>query len=164
MRSRPKILFARTLEQAKDIYSEYKDYLLCVITDLELGNDMNAGLSLIDVLQKESSFVPILAQSSDAELLRKAREKGVEVSNKNTPFVLNDFHNFLLKKCGFGDFIFQEENGNEIETAKTMAEFENTLATIPISSFEFHQKHKHFCTWLIARGELSLAKKLRKTD
>ena len=162
MRSRPKILFAKNLEEAKELLEKYKDYLLCVITDLELQGENHAGLELIDIVKNSSPYVPVLAQSSDSELLREAHKKGVEVSHKNTPFILNDFHNFLVNKCGFGDFVFRNGSGDEVYTVKTLAEFEKKLAEIPIEVFEYHKKNKHFCTWLAARGELTLAKKLRK--
>ena len=162
MRSRPKILFAKNLKQAKEVLKKYNDYLLCVITDLELQGEDTAGLQLIDIVKTSSPYVPILAQSSDSELLREAYKKGVDVSHKDTPFILNDFHNFLIRKCGFGDFVFRTDSGEEVYIAKTLSEFEKGLAEIPIEVFEYHQQNKHFCTWLAARGELTLAKKLRK--
>ncbi len=164
MRTRPKILLAKTFEQAKNLYTDYKNYLLAVITDMELGNFESAGLEIIDFVKNENPYVPILAQSSNASLLKKARQKGVEVSHKNTPFVLNDFNTFLMKNCGFGDFVFRDGKGNEIAVAKTFNEFEKLLAEIPIESFEYHSKKKDFCTWLIPRRELTLARKLRKIN
>ena len=162
MRTRPKILHAKNFSEAKEFYEKYKDYLLCVITDMELGDNKNAGIEIIDFVKQENPFVPILAQSSDAELLSIARNKNVEISHKNTPFVLNDFHNFLIKNCGFGDFVFRTEKGDEIAVAKTFNEFEKLLAEIPIESFKYHSDKKDFCTWLVPRRELTLVKKLRK--
>jgi CheY-like chemotaxis protein len=162
MRTRPKILLAKNFLEAKFYFEKYKDYLLSVITDMELGDNKNAGMEIIDFVKKETPDIPILAQSSDSELLKKAREKGVEISHKNTPFVLNDFNMFLKKTCGFGDFVFRDSKGNEIAVAKTFNEFEKLLSEIPIDSFKYHAKRKHFCMWLVPRRELTLVKKLRK--
>jgi len=162
MRTRPKILFAKIYNEAKKFLKKYKDYILSVITDIELENKRDAGFEIIDFVKEENPYIPILTQSSDAALLKKAREKGAEISHKNTPFVLNDLHMFLLRSCGFGDFVFRDSNGNEIAVAKTFNEFEKLIEKIPLDSFKYHAEKKQFCTWLIPRRELTLAKKLRK--
>ncbi len=162
MRTRPKILHAKTFEEAKELFNFYKDYILAVITDIELGEFETAGLEIVDFVKKEDPYIPILVQSANSKLLKIARDKDVWVSHKNTPFLLSDLNRFLTEKCGFGDFIFRDKDGNQIAVAKTFAEFEKILSEIPLESFEYHAKRKEFCTWLIPRRELILAKKIRK--
>jgi hypothetical protein len=52
MRSRPKILLARNYEEAITIFNKYKDFLLCVISDVEFDwggkPDKTAGVKFID--------------------------------------------------------------------------------------------------------------------
>ncbi len=162
MRTRPKILLATTKEEVFDIYNSYKDFLLCVITDIELKKSDETGIELAELIKDENPDVPILVQSSDTSLLRKAKNLGFNVTYKNSPFILNELKNFLFESCGFGDFIFRDEKGNEISRAKNIMEFQEQLKKIPIESFQYHAQRKHYCMWLLTRGELNLAKKLRK--
>ncbi len=163
MRTRPKILLATTREEAEQLYERYKNYLLCIISDIQLESDDDEfGLELVEKMKTEDSDVPILIQSSEPTLLKKAKKMGVDISYKNSPFVLNELRKFLLEKCGFGDFIFRNEKGEEIARARSLTEFEEKLKQIPIDSFAYHANRKHYCMWLLTRGELKLAQKLRK--
>jgi len=71
MRGRPKIVLARTYEEAINIYNKYKDNTLGVITDVrfpltERGEkDGLAGIKLISAIRKEDPFVPLIDQSSE---------------------------------------------------------------------------------------------------
>eukprot|EP00825_Cyclidium_porcatum_P020697 TRINITY_DN23350_c0_g1_i2.p1 TRINITY_DN23350_c0_g1~~TRINITY_DN23350_c0_g1_i2.p1 ORF type:complete len:188 (+),score=18.55 TRINITY_DN23350_c0_g1_i2:56-565(+) len=51
MRSRPKILLARNYEEAVAIFNKYKDFMLCVISDMEFDRggkmDKHAGVNFI---------------------------------------------------------------------------------------------------------------------
>ncbi len=69
MRSRPKILHARNYEDAMYIYEKYKDFMLCVISDVEFERngqlDKNAGVDFIKYVKKQVLPLPIILQSSD---------------------------------------------------------------------------------------------------
>ncbi len=164
MRTRPKILLATTREEAFEIYNLYKDFLLCVISDIELGKNDETGIELSLKIREENPDVPILIQSSDTQLLRKAKALNFNICYKNSPFIMSEIKNFLFKNCGFGDFIFRDTKGNEISRAKNIIEFQEQLKNIPIESFKYHADKKHYCMWLLTRGELRLAKKLRKIN
>ena len=70
MRGRPKIVLARTYEEAFGIYEKYKNNILGVITDVrfprvERGEkDGLAGIKLCAAIRKEDPFVPLIIQSS----------------------------------------------------------------------------------------------------
>ena len=74
MRGRPKIVLARTYEEAFGIYQKYKNNILGVITDVrsprvERGEkDGLAGIKLCAAIRKEDPFVPLIIQSSDCLL------------------------------------------------------------------------------------------------
>ena len=162
MRTRPKIILATSKEEAFNFYEEYKDFLLCVISDIELEENDESGIELSKLIRNENPDVPILIQSSDPNLLRKAKELNFNVTFKNSPFIISEIKNFLIENCGFGDFVFRDLKGNELLRAKTIIEFEQMLKDIPIETFKYHADRKHYCMWLLTRGELSLAKKLRR--
>ena len=69
MRSRPKILLARNYEEAIAIFNKYKDFLLCVISDVEFDRggkmDKHAGVNFIKYVKSHISKLPIILQSSE---------------------------------------------------------------------------------------------------
>jgi hypothetical protein len=65
-----------------------------------------------------------------------------------------------MKYLGFGDFIFRDKDGKEIAVAKSLREFETLLHEIPDESFYLHARENQFSLWLMARGEIKLARTL----
>ena len=69
MRSRPKILHARNYEDAIYFYNKYKDFLSCVISDVEFEQDgkMNktAGIRFIKYIRSHLINLPVILQSAD---------------------------------------------------------------------------------------------------
>ena len=72
MRARPKILFAKTFEEAVHLYQIYKHNLLGVISDISYRvqgqMDKEAGIKLARLIRKDGSRIPVLLQSSGAWL------------------------------------------------------------------------------------------------
>ncbi|MBN1599371.1 MAG: hypothetical protein JW894_13845 [Bacteroidales bacterium] len=164
MRSRPKILLARNYEDAIYIFNKYKDFMLCVISDVEFEKegkiDKKAGIKFIRYVQSHIFNLPIVLQSSDDKNHQLARELKVSYINKNSETLLNDLKNFLLKYLGFGDFIFRDKEGKKIGVARSLREFETQLQQITNESFYLHALENQFSLWLMARGEINLARTL----
>ncbi len=164
MRSRPKILHATNYEEAVFIFNKYRDYMLCVISDMEFEQegklDKNAGVRFIKYIQSQTMGLPAILQSSDKNNERIAKRLGVQFLNKNSESLLTDLKNFLTFHLGFGNFIFRNKEGNKISVAKSLREFEQLLHTIPEESLYFHGSDNQFSLWLMARGEIQLAKLL----
>jgi hypothetical protein len=162
MRSRPKILLARNYEDAMHLYNQYKDYLLCVISDIEYEKggtlDKTAGLKFIKYVKSHMLNVPIILQSSENKNIQKADDLGVYFINKNSESLLNDLTKYLNDYLGFGDFIFRDKAGNQIGRARTLKEFEEQLAVVPNETFYLHACENQYSIWLMARGEIQLAK------
>ncbi len=118
MRSRPKILHARTYEDAMYIFNKYKDYMLCVISDVEFENDgkpdKSAGIKFIKYIKSHILNLPILLQSSESSNEQLARSLNVGFINKNSDTLLSDLKNFLTYYLGFGDFVFSNREGKPI--------------------------------------------------
>ncbi|MBN1187392.1 MAG: hypothetical protein JXB49_34265 [Bacteroidales bacterium] len=164
MRSRPKILLARNYEDALYIFNKYKDYLLCVISDVEFDRngkqDCMAGLKFIEFVRSHIINLPIILQSSDIKNETVAKKLKVHFINKNSDTLFNDLKNFLTQYLGFGDFIFRNKSGEPIAKARSLREFETVLKEIPDESFYIHATENQFSLWLMARGEIQLAKTL----
>ena len=164
MRSRPKILLARNYEDAMYIFNKYKDFMLCVISDVEFDRegkpDKTAGIRFIKYIKSHILNLPILLQSSEKSIESVARSLNVGFINKNSDTLLNDLKNFLTYYLGFGDFVFRNNEGEPIGIAKSLREFEALLQVIPDETFYLHAVENQFSLWLMARGEIELARTL----
>ncbi|MBN1952916.1 MAG: hypothetical protein JW801_17055 [Bacteroidales bacterium] len=164
MRSRPKILLARNYEDALFVFNKYKDFLLCVISDVEFDKegklDKKAGITFIKHIKSHVLNLPIVLQSSDDQNKKLAKELKVDYINKNSETLLNDLKRFLQQNMGFGDFIFRNKQGEVLGKARSLREFEQKINQIPDESFYLHALENQFSLWLMARGEIELARTL----
>ena len=164
MRSRPKILLARNYEDALYIFNKYKDFLLCVISDIEFEKDgkldKKAGVKFIQYVKSHILNLPIILQSSDNRYKKLADELKTSFINKNSESLLNDLKKFLTQYLGFGDFVFRDKDGNQIAKAHSLREFETLLPKVPDETFYLHARENQFSLWLMARGEIQLARTL----
>ncbi len=162
MRARPKILLAHTYEEAMEIFNKYKDYFLCVISDVcfpknnELYDD--AGFEFIKFVKKNVLNLPTVLQSSNPENAEKSYEIKSNFINKNSESLLQDLKSFINYHLGFGHFVYRDNQGRQIAVAKSMAEFESFLKTVPDDSLIYHAVKNQFSLWLMARGEIQIAK------
>ena len=165
IRARPKILLASTYEEALKIFETYKPYLLTVITDVRFNRagvcDENAGFDFLQFAKHELPDLPILVQSSEPNVREKAFAIGASFIDKNSESLEMELAAFLQANLGFGSFVFRMPDGREIARAHNMREFVQKLNEIPIESLLYHGEHNHFSAWLMARGEIHVAKMLR---
>jgi hypothetical protein len=164
MRSRPKILLARNYDEAVVIFNKYKDFLLCVISDVEFERngkmDKRAGINFIKYARSHIIDLPVILQSSDKANERIAKKLKVHYINKNSETLLSGIKRYLNRFLGFGNFTFRDKEGNKIGVAKNLREFEKLISEIPDESFHLHASENQFSLWLMARGEIQLAKTL----
>ena len=162
LKARPKILLASTYEEAMYIFNKYKEYILCLISDVKFKKDgrLNdtAGFSLVKQTRRECRELPIVLQSSDDNNASEAYNMKTTFINKNSETLLGDFRSFITHYLGFGNFIYRDKNGRQIGHARSLKEFEDQLRTIPEESLLYHARKDHFSLWLMARGEINAAK------
>ncbi len=165
MRVRPKVLLAHDYASALELYDKYKEYILCVISDVRYqihdAPDAKAGIKLIEHILKRSPDLPIILQSSEDENAAIAQKMGVHFLNKNSKHLFKNLREYMVYSLGFGNFIFRNPNGEVIDEAANIADFEHKILKIPEESLEFHSKFNHFSNWLIVHGEIQIAKKIR---
>ncbi|MCX6231495.1 MAG: PAS domain-containing protein [Bacteroidetes bacterium] len=171
LRARPKILLVKSYEESIDIFNKYRDYMLCLISDMKFYRnnelDENAGYDLVKYVRDKIKDLPIIIQSSDPENAKLAYELKVTFIDKGSDTLSQDIKSFISHYLGFGNFIYKDGEGHDIAIASSLKEFEKHLKTIPDESLIYHGKRNHFSLWLMARGEISIAKKinpLKTTD
>lgn len=166
MRSRPKVIIANNYEDAVEIFEKYKNFILCIISDMKYEKDgikeEFAGKELIKYVKKRIPDLPALLQSSEESNRIYAEEIGACFINKNSESLSLDLKNFIVENLGFGDFVFRDKDGKDIARAKSLNEFKTLLKTIPDEVLLYHGKRNHFSSWLMAHGEIIIAKKLKK--
>ena len=162
LRGRPKILLASTWEEAIDIFNRYREYLLCVISDARFPRkgkiDPLAGVELIRYVKSQIDNIPAMLQSADTEYQKMAHELKATFINKNSETLLQDLKSFITYFLGFGHFVYRDNEGRQIAVAKSMREFESYLKTVPEESLVYHAVKNHFSLWLMARGEVKIAR------
>ena len=162
LRARPKILLASNWEDAINIYNKYTNNLLCVISDMRFPRNgkMNdkAGFELIQHVKDNLPNLPTVLQSSDPENARYAFTLKSNFVNKNSDSLMQDLKSFINYYLGFGHFVYRDNFGRQIAVAKSMKEFEAYLETVPEDSLAYHAIKNHFSQWLMARGEVQIAK------
>jgi len=162
LRARPKILLASNWESAINIFNNYRNNLLCVISDMAFPRDgaMNgkAGFELIQHIKTHLPNLPTVLQSSDPESAKYAFTLKSNFINKNSESLLQDLKSFINYYLGFGHFVYRDNKGRQIAVAKSMKEFEAYLETVPEDSLAYHAMKNHFSLWLMARGEVKIAK------
>ncbi|SHJ41610.1 PEP/pyruvate-binding domain-containing protein [Halodesulfovibrio aestuarii] len=161
MRARPKILVAETFEGAMEYFRQYEQYVLGVISDVRYPHngvlDPSAGVTLLSLIKKERKDIPLLLASSESVNKWYAKEIPCEFIDKNSPLLLAELHKFVSEHLGFGDFIFRNKDGIEIDRAHTMFQLQQKLDQIPADVFLEHCLNNDFSRWFFARTETELA-------
>ncbi len=161
IRGRPKILLAKSFEEAIEIYNKHSDYVLGVISDIAYPKDgsknWNAGFELLKQIRETNPHMPFCLQSSDLKNKEKAHSLHSTFIHKHAKDLLKLISKYLSRSLGFGDFVFRDENGNEIARAKNLDDFPKVIKKIPVEAITRHAMHNHFSNWLYCRSEFKMA-------
>ncbi len=165
MRARPKILLAHDYDDALKIYQDYHESIICVITNSNLKVkgmfDIHGGIKLIRAIREQSEDLPILLQSAEQENRIEARKLEATFLDKNDVNLFTHIREFIINNLGFGDFVFRDGAGNEITRARGMFAFTKVLETVPDESILYHASRNHYSAWLMAHGEVQVARQIR---
>ena len=162
MRGRPKVILARTYEEAMELYGKYKDKILGVITDVSFNRDgvkdKHAGIRLAQEIKKIDPYVPIIMESSETENAAYAKEMGVSFIDKNSKKFPVDLGRIITDNFGFGTFIIRNpETGAEVMRINDLKEFQDNLFDIPDDSLLYHASRNDISRWLYSRAMFPIA-------
>jgi len=157
MRGRPKVVLARSYEEAIGLYNKYADNTIGVISDCRFPmngqKDAEAGLKLLQEIRRRDEYVPLIMQSSETANREKALAMGFKFIDKNSKKMNIDLRNLLAEHMGFGDFIFRDpETRAEIMRVRNLKELQDNIFNIPNDSMLFHISRNHMSRWLCARA------------
>ncbi len=171
-RARPKILLARSYEEAVELYDRYKQNLLGVISDVGFvlhredpaeSEKPDAGIDLCRRIKNDNPLMPVLLQSSQTVFSEQAEALGAGFIAKNSKTLLSQLHDYIDREFAFGDFVFEDPaTGEEIGRARDLAQMQEMIASIPDEAFEYHTSQNHLSKWLYSRGLFPLAASIRQ--
>ena len=156
-RGRPKVVLARSYEEAMALYAKYADNTLGVISDARYPKDgqvdAEAGLKLLRAIRRHDEFVPLILQSAEPENRAKAEAEGFRFVDKNSKKMNIDLHKIMEEHMGFGDFIFRDPaTREEIMRIHSLKELQDNIFKIPNDSMLYHIRRNHMSRWLCARA------------
>ena len=165
MRGRPKILLARTYEEAERYFKRFRMSTLGIISDIRFPKkgklDKNAGVKFARWARSIDPSIPIMLQSKHNKNANLAKEVQAHFLFKDSPTLLRELRDFLVSNFGFGDLIFRTPKGKEIIKVSDLNELISAIQSVPEVSLQYHAKSNHFSNWLAAHGYLGLASKVR---
>ena len=157
MRGRPKVVLARTYEEAMALYDKYSANTLGVISDVRFPiggvKDPEAGLKLLRAIRAKDEYVPLIIESSEAHNRERAEAEGFRFVDKNSKKMSLDLRRLLEEHMGFGDFIFRDPKTHaEIMRIHSLKELQDNIFKIPDDSMLYHISRNHMSRWLSARA------------
>ena len=157
MRGRPKVVLARTYEEAMDYFVRFPENILGVISDCRFPKggvkDSEAGLKLLSEFHRRAPFLPRIMESSETENAEKAEKLGFRFIDKNSKKMNIDLRNIMAEHMGFGDFIFRDpKTHEEIRRIRNLKELQDNIFSIPNDSMLYHLSRNHVSRWLCARA------------
>ena len=166
MRARTKILLAESFEEGWDLFERYRAFILGIITDARFPfrgvSDPEAGLEFVRRVKANDADMPMLVQSTDAELEPRANALGAAFLHKRSPRLLEELRRFIQSSLGFGDFVFvNPDDGAEVGRVTDLAAMPRALRTVPGETLRYHASRNHFSNWCMARTEFALAARIR---
>ena len=167
MRGRPKIVLARSYEEAMHLYNRYEKNVLGVITDARFPRegivDSMAGIKLMNEIRKRDPFMPLILQSSEVDNERYARRYEASFVDKNSKKMNVDLRDIVSEHFGFGDFVFGNPiTFEEVARVRYLKELQNIIFSIPKESLLYHISHNHVSRWLYSRAMFPPAEFLKQ--
>jgi len=165
-RGRPKVVLATNYEEAMELYEEYHENTLGVISDTRFpmhiipgrlshveDGDPEAGLKLLREIRRRDEYVPLILDSSEISNREKAVKEGFHFVDKSSTTMNADLHHLMEEHMGFGDFIFRDpQTHKEIARITSLKDLQDNIFKIPADSLSYHVSRNNMSRWLTARA------------
>ena len=169
MRGRPKIMLARSYEEAAQVLENYGDNLLGIVSDMSFmrngEKDALAGYALAKMVKERDAHLPFILESSEAGNADYAKRLGVPFIHKNSKTYPQDLRQIIMDQFGFGDFIIRDPHtGKEILRITNLKDLQQNLYNIPDEALRNHLSHNHFSRFFYSRAMFPPAELLKRVD
>ena len=169
MRGRPKILLARSYEEAEQIYNKYRNNMLGIVCDMsfEIQNrkDKQAGYKFGCMVRNFDRFVPIIFDSSEISNKLYADELNCSFIDKNSKTFPQDLRKEIMNNFGFGNFsIINPQTKEEVTQITSLHDLQRKIFSIPDESLIYHLSRNHFSRYFYSRAIFPIAEFLKDID
>jgi CheY-like chemotaxis protein len=169
MRGRPKILLARSYEEAQDIYLKYQHNMLGIVCDMSFDvrgvKDKQAGYKFGRMVRDIDRFVPIIFDSSELTNKLYADELNCSFINKYSKTFPQDLRKGIMNNFGFGDFIIiNPQTKEEVLRIHSLNDLQKKVFSIPDESLVYHLSRNHFSRFFYSRAIFPIAEFLKVID
>ena len=169
MRGRPKVMLARTYEEAIGLYELYKDRILGIVSDMSFSmngeKNPEAGYKLGKYVRRNDKYLPIIYESNEERTRQLARQLEADFISKNSKTYQQDLRQAVRRGFGFGDFIVSDpETGQELMRLKTLKDLQHNVFSIPDEAMRYHLRHNHFSRFFFSRAMFPPANILKAVD
>ncbi len=168
MRGRPKIVLARTYDEAWQLYNQFSDNTLGVISDCRFPltpggeKDERAGFKLLSAIRARDPYVPLIMNSSEKDNAAVASECGAHFIDKNSKKMEVDLRDLVLHYFGFGDFIFRNpDTMEEVVRVHNLKDLQDNIMTVPARGLLYHITHNNVSRWLASRALFPISEFLK---
>ena len=167
MRGRPKIVLARTYEEAMELYNRYQDNILGIVSDARFPHggeiDPKAGLTFLTEVRSRNPFIPLILESAEESNREFTQHVNAVFIDKNSKKMNIDLREAVAENFGFGDFIFRNPHTKEeVARVHNLKELQNVVFSIPADSFLYHISRNHISRWLYSRAIFPVAEFLKQ--
>ena len=169
MRGRPKILLARSYEEAEKLYKKYRHNMLGIVCDMSFERrgkkDKQAGHKFGKMVRNIDRFVPIIFDSSEVANKLYADELNCSFIDKNSKTFPQDLRKEITNNFGFGNFIIiNPQTGKEIMHITSLLDLQRKIFSVPDESLVYHLSRNHFSRFFYSRAIFPVAEFLKDVD
>jgi hypothetical protein len=168
LNSRPVLLHAQDFKSGEKLYQMYKNNIIGVITDNQLGRGLqkatHAGENLAKLIQTEKPDIPILIQSSEPNAVDLPQGPHLRFASKKEVTLALIIKDFINECLGPREIILKDTNQKELYRIKNIKDFEDAVLSIDDTILIKAAKLHLFSTWIRVRGENDFAEKIQKVE
>ncbi len=169
MRGRPKILLARSYEEALALFEQFRGNILGVISDMSFlrggRKDPAAGYALAKLIKAADRHLPIILESSEDAARHYADALGLSFVSKTSKTYAQDLRREIMEHFGFGDFVIINPTTRQpVMRIRTLHDLQAAIWKIPEDSLRYHLSHNHFSRFFYSRAMFPPAVILRDVD
>lgn len=160
LNARPRIVLMHNYQSAVDFYTAHTNSVIGIISNINYHYrgeyHANGGIQLLQYIRKQNPSLPFLLQSFNPMYRDIVSSNEGEFLYKDLPGLSIQIRRWLQSELGFGKFIFRDPAGRKINEANSLIGFHKVIRDIPLDSFEYHFKLRHFHAWLATHAEAAL--------
>ena len=166
LRGRPKVMLARTYEEAMALYNRFSNNILGVISDVSFTRkgkkDPKAGIKLAKELRSRDPYLPLIIESSEVENEQFVKDFQGTFIDKNSKKLPVDLGHAIMDNFGFGDFVIKNPTtGEELLRIKDLKELQTNIFDVPAESLLYHASYNDISRWLYSRAMFPIAEVMK---